>query len=167
PWRDGKQSMYEGGLRVPACAVWPGRIAPGGETDAVGLTMDLFPTVCEAAGAKFEHAIDGVSLLDVFEGRASSTPPRDLFFHRREGGVQYGGLIINAVRRGPWKLLQNSPFAPQELYNLADDPGERHDLAAENTGKFRELAAALRVQVQRGGAVPWQPIERREASGGR
>ena len=81
---------------------------------------------------------------------------RDLFFHRREGGERYQGLTIQAVRRGDWKLLQNSPFAPLELYNLAADPEEQMDLAATNRGKFRELSAALRVQIQRGGAVPWQ-----------
>ncbi|MEQ8790965.1 MAG: sulfatase-like hydrolase/transferase [Pirellulaceae bacterium] len=156
PLRDGKQSMYEGGLKVPGCAVWPTRIEAGGRSELSVLTMDLFPTLCAAAGAKFDHAIDGRSFLPTLLGEPVEYEPRDMFFHRREGGERYGGLIINAIRRGDWKLLQNSPFAPQELYNLAHDPREQHDLARENRGKFRELAAALRVQVQRGGAIPWQ-----------
>jgi len=154
--RDGKQSMYEGGLRVPACAVWPGKIQPGVNADYKLMTMDLFPTLCAAAGAVFSHKIDGVSFLPLLRGEPQAEPVRDLFFHRREGNERYGGLIINAVRRGDWKLLQNSPFAPQELYNLKADPAEKVDLARKNRRQFRELAAALRKQVQRGGAVPWQ-----------
>lgn len=163
PHRDGKQSMYEGGLKVPFCVSWPDRIASSGRSDLPAITMDLAPTICELVGVEMEGPIDGVSLANVFLGKQTSLPPRDLFFHRREGGERYGGLIINAVRRGDWKLLQNSPFAPQELYNLKTDPLESDDLAKKNRQKFRELAAALRVQVQRGGAVPWQPAARRDA----
>jgi len=160
PWRDGKQSMYEGGLRVPFCAVWPGRIKPNSRSERIALTMDLFPTMCEAAGATFDNTIEGRSILATLLGREQPPEDRDLFFHRREGGDRYGGLTINAIRRGDWKLLQNSPFAPLELYNLQDDPKEENDLAATNHQKFRELSRALRVQIQRGGAVPWQRPER-------
>ncbi len=160
--RDGKQSMYEGGLKVCTCAVWPSQIAAGSKTDRLGMSMDFFPTICEVAGAKFDHPIDGISLLPTLLGKPQETSNRDLFFHRREGGTRYGGLIINAVRRGDWKLLQNSPFAPLELYNLKVDPLEQEDLANKNRNKFNELSAALRVQVQRGGAVPWQRPERRD-----
>ena len=155
--------MYEGGLKVPTCAVWPGRIAQGTKTDRIGLTMDIFPTVCEAAGATFKHAIDGISLLPTLLGQPQETDQRDLFFHRREGGARYEGLTINAIRRGEWKLLKNSPFEPLELYNLKADPLEKVNLASKNKQKFRELSAALRVQVQRGGAVPWQKPELRDA----
>jgi len=161
--RDGKQSMYEGGLKVATCAVWPNHIEPGSRSEALGITMDLFPTICEAVGAKVDHEIDGRSLLPVLLGKKQDVGGRDLFFHRREGGTRYGGLIINAVRRGDWKLLQNSPFAPQELYNLKSDPQEQNDLARKERKKFNELAAALRVQVQRGGAAPWQPPQRKNA----
>jgi arylsulfatase A-like enzyme len=154
--RDGKQSMYEGGIRVPTCAVWPGKIAAGSRSDARIMTMDIFPTVCAAAEASFDNAIDGVSLLPLLTGESKSLEPRDLFFHRREGGTRYGGLIVNAVIRGDWKLLQNSPFEPQRLFNLADDPAEANDLVEKNKKKFQELAAGLRVQVQRGGQVSWQ-----------
>jgi arylsulfatase A-like enzyme len=162
PLRDGKQSMYEGGIKVPLCAVWPNKIPKGTRSESIGLTMDLYPTVCEVAGVSVDHKIDGRSLLPVLLGQSQAAPDRDLFFHRREGGEQYGGLTINAMRRGDWKLLQNSPFAPLELYNLKADPLEANDLAKQNRGKFVELSAALRVQIQRGGAVPWQPPVRRD-----
>ena len=164
PLRDGKQSMYEGGLKVAACAVWPGKIQPGAQVNSNALTMDLFPTVCAAAGVAVEHRIDGVSVLPAMMSQPPQPPRRDLFFHRREGGARYAGLTINALRRGDWKLLQNSPFAPLELYDLKNDPRETKDLAQVNQQKFRELSAALRVQVQRGGAVPWQPPSRRDVN---
>lgn len=163
PLRDGKQSMYEGGIKVPFCAVWPGKIAKGTRSDQIALTMDLYPTICEAAGVAIEHRIDGQSILSELLGNDERPAERDLFFHRREGGQQYGGLTINAIRRGDWKLLQNNPFAPLELYNLKADPLEEHDLVKENRSQFNELSAALRVQIQRGGTVPWQPPARRDA----
>ncbi|MDP7015824.1 MAG: sulfatase-like hydrolase/transferase [Pirellulaceae bacterium] len=161
-YRDGKQSMYEGGLRVPFCAVLPDRIQAGSKSSRICLTMDLFPTICAAGSAEYSHQIDGRSIWPTLLGQRQPEEKRDLFFHRREGGDRYGGLTINAIRRGDWKLLQNSPFAPLELYNLAEDAGEENDLAQKNRAKFRELSAALRVQIQRGGAVPWQRPQRRD-----
>ncbi|MDP7205592.1 MAG: sulfatase-like hydrolase/transferase, partial [Pirellulaceae bacterium] len=162
PLRDGKQSMYEGGLKVPACMVWPEKIAAGSHSDRLALTMDLFATVCETAGVRIQHTIDGESILPTLLGESQPASERDLFFHRREGGERYGGLTIHAIRRGDWKLLQNSPFAPMELYNLASDPGEENDLATDNRKVYREMLSALRVQFQRGGAVPWQRPSRRD-----
>ena len=103
--RDGKQSMYEGGLRVPTCFVWPGKIAENSKSEERMITMDIFPTVCEAVGAGFDHPIDGISLLPLLNRKTQSLGDRDLFFHRREGGLRYGGLIANAMIRGNWKLL--------------------------------------------------------------
>ncbi len=160
--RDGKQSMYEGGLKVPFCAVWPGMIEPASRSRRVAITMDLFPTICEIAGVEVKQEIDGRSILPTLRGKPQETFDRDLFFHRREGGDRYGGLTIQAVRRGNWKLLQNSPFAPLELYDLQNDPTEAKDLARVNRKKFHELSGALRVQIQRGGAVPWQRPASRE-----
>lgn len=154
--RDGKQSMYEGGLKIPTCAVWPGHIAAGSTSAKRMITMDLFPTISQAANIKFGHDIDGVSQLNAMRGDPTKDDQRDLFFHRREGGDRYGGLTIHAMRRGDWKLLQNSPFQPLELYNLKDDPLEEHDLARTNVRVFRELSTELRKHIQRGGHVPWQ-----------
>jgi hypothetical protein len=84
------------------------------------------------------------------------TAPRDLYFVRREGGPAYGGKSYEAIIRGDWKLLQNDPYSPLELYNLKDDPQEQHNLAGHATRRsFNELAAALRAHIQRGGATPW------------
>ena len=160
--RDGKQSVYEGGIRVPTCVVWPGRIQADSQSRFVGLTMDLFPTLCAAAGTKSGQTIDGVSFLPTLLGKQQSLIQRDLFFHRREGNMRYQGLTIQALRRQDWKLVRNSPFAPLELYNLANDPQEQTNLATVETKMVRELSASLRLHTQRGGAVPWQRPDRRD-----
>ena len=151
----GKQNMYEGGIRVPMCAVWPGRIKPGSRSERVALTMDLFPTVCEAAGAKFKHEIDGESILPTLLGESQSETDRYLVWVRREGGTLYQGQDYYAIRRGNWKLMQNTPFEELRLYNLKDDPGEERPLD-KNSQIRKELFAALRKHVQKAGAVPWQ-----------
>jgi len=157
--RGGKQEVYEGGIREPMCGVWPGHIQAGSRSEAVALTMDFFPTACQAAGVGIRHAIDGSSMLPVLLGEAETMPERDLYWTRREGGNRYMGKTIWAVRRGDWKLLQNSPMEPFELYNLRDDPREAQDLAGTNQEKFNELARALRAHIQQGGAVLWQAPE--------
>lgn len=84
------------------------------------------------------------------------TAPRDLYFVRREGSPQYGGKSYEALIRGEWKLLQNDPFSPLELYNLRSDPQKKNNLAATNKKLVNELGTALRQHIQRGGATPWQ-----------
>ncbi|KAA0139243.1 sulfatase-like hydrolase/transferase [Gimesia chilikensis] len=154
--RDGKQSMYEGGLKVPTGVVWKGHISPNTESDFMAMSMDLFPTVCEAAGIKVPAGLDSVSILPTLEGKTQAPLRKHWFFRRREGGNRYGGKTIEAVRSGDWKLLQNSPFAPLELYNLKADPLEKENLAEKNRKKFNELSTLLRAEIQRYGSVPWQ-----------
>lgn len=156
PLRDGKQSVYEGGLKVPTVMVWKDKILAGSSTDYKALSMDLFPTLVEAAGLKTTHTIEGQSFLPTLLGQEQSDANRPLFFSRREGGSRYGGLTIQAVQLNNWKLLQNSPFAPQELYNLAEDPAEENNLIETEKEKFRELNALMRKHLQEAGKVPWQ-----------
>jgi arylsulfatase A-like enzyme len=157
PYRGEKQHMYEGGLRVPGVARWPGRIAAGSRAGRLVATMDLFPTLCEAAGAAAPPGIDGVSILPTLLGEPQPDPGRELYFVRREGGTAYGGKTIEALIRGDWKLLQDSPFGPRELYNLRDDPRETTDLIEKERRIAAELSAALSRHIRRGGGVPWQP----------
>jgi arylsulfatase A-like enzyme len=160
PWRSGKTHMYEGGLRVPFAARWPGHIKPGSHSERMALTMDLFPTSLHAADVPPPAGIDGITLLPTFRGEPEPDPRKNHYFVRREGGPAYGGKTIEAFRQGDWKLLQDSPFAPLELYNLSDDPRETTDLAAKERKVFLELSAELRRQIQRGAATPWQPPEK-------
>ena len=156
PLRGGKQEMYEGGLRVPAFAVWPGRIEAGARSDAVLSTADVYPTLAEAAGARVFHSLDGVSFLPLLRGGAPPSYERPVVFVRREGNDRYMGKAYYALRVGDWKLLQNTPQSPFELYNLAEDPREQQDLREEAPERFGDLAALLRMHIQRAGAVPWQ-----------
>lgn len=155
PLRDGKQSVYEGGLKVPTCLVWPGHVSPA-ESEYHAMSMDILPTLLDAVGIDIPHAVAGRSFLPTLRGQ-QQPPLRDVwFFARREGNTRYGGKTIEAVRSGPWKLLQNSPFEPLELYNLTEDPRETNDLSNSHREKFNELSAMLRRQIQKYGQVPWQ-----------
>lgn len=159
PLRDGKQSVYEGGLRVPTVFVWPGHIRAGTRTALRTMSMDILPTLFEAAQIPIDHAVDGRSFLPTLNGQDQSPLRQQLFFCRREGGLRYGGKTIEAVIEGPWKLLHNSPWQPMELYNLDSDPKEQNNLFETNKPVVHRLDAALRLQLQRGGRIPWQRPE--------
>jgi arylsulfatase A-like enzyme len=156
PWRSGKTHMYEGGLRVPGAVRWPRQIKPSTRTDRVALSMDIFATCCAAAAVPPPAGIDGESFLPTLRGENQAQSQRNLYFCRREGGLEYGGKTIEALIDGPWKLVQDSPSGPRELYNLAEDPLETTDLAKKRKPEFRKLVAALAKHLQAGGQVPWQ-----------
>ncbi len=161
PWRGGKQDHYDGGLRVPFLVRWPGVVKPGSRSERVGLSFDIVPTFLELAGCEIPSDLDAVSLLPALRGEGDpETGDRLLYFTRREGGLGYGGKSYEAVIRGGWKLLQNAPFSPLELYDLESDPREQTNLVNERKDIVRDLAAALRLQIQAGGRVPWQQRSR-------
>lgn len=157
PWRDGKQSHFDGGLRVPFMMRWPGHIQPATRSDYAGQSFDLFPTFLELAGSRPTADIDAVSLVPLLNGQAMDTAQRDLYFVRREGGPVYGGKSYEAIIRGPWKLMQNDPYSPLQLFNLQDDAGETTNVAAKHKQVVTELSTALRHHIQRGGSTAWQP----------
>jgi len=157
PTRDGKQSMYEGGLRVPTAIAWPGKIKPGTVSPQVNLTMDLFPTLLEVAGVRSDRAIEGRSFLKTLLVETFQPEPnRPLYFTRREGGTDYGGECIYALRLGEWKLVKNKPYQPMELFNLKADPLETKDVIKENPKIYQQLNTLLMAHIQEGGRVPWQ-----------
>lgn len=157
PLRDGKESVYEGGLKVPMAIRWPGKIPAGSKSALRALSMDILPTIFDMAGVKIDHNIEGRSFRRTVLGETQEPLREAMFFTRREGGLKYSGKTIDAVIRHPWKLLHNSPFQPMELYNLASDPLEETDLSKKNRKIFNQLNAQLRLQEQRGGRVSWQP----------
>jgi len=135
-----KAGVHEGGHRVPCIAWWPGRISAGKETDATTMTMDLLPTFLELAAIDIPpggdpHASDGVSLVPLLM-RNEAPPSRTLFW--KSGGLG----DMKAVRQGPWKLLIEHGGTPR-LYHLGNDLSEKHDLAAAEPQRLRELLDAL------------------------
>ena len=156
PLRGQKGEMYEGGIRVPACAMWPGHVPEGHVTDQVALLMDLFPTVCEVAGAPIAHEIEGRSIWQTLQAEQQDFSDRILYWLRREGGQQFLGQCQHAVRRGDTKLLHNSPFEALELYDLSDDPLETTNGSQTQIDLFREMSQLFQAETQKAGCVPWQ-----------
>lgn len=158
PWRDGKQSHFDGGLRVPFLVRYPPEIKAGTHSEYRGLTFDLAATFLSYAGVDQPAEFDAVNLRDVLAGQSDdSGRGRDLYFVRREGGSRYGGLAYHAIISGRWKLLQNNPFSSRELYDLDSDPGELNNAIEKNRGIANKLSQKLARQIQRGGSIPWQP----------
>ena len=158
PLRGGKQDHWEGGIRVPTCVVWPGKIRKE-IVNTIGITMDLYPTLCEIAGVNIGHEIDGKSLLPfLLKGKETGLNDRELIWVRREGGATgYMGRAYYAIRRGPWKLQQSSPFEPMQLFNLEKDPFET--VPVDNRQIAADLGARLMMHIQKAGEVPWQKPE--------
>ncbi|MGI9472035.1 MAG: sulfatase-like hydrolase/transferase [Rubripirellula sp.] len=167
PLRDGKQSMYEGGLRIPGSIRVPGRTTAGSVSDTLCCTADFMPTVSEIVGASKPVGIDGWSLAPLLDSvvgvnHKNLWPDRELYFVRREGGRKYAGLSIEAVLRGKYKLVHNLPSSEIELFNLEVDPAETNNLAKKQPKKFLEMISRLQLHVQRGGQVPWQKMSTAE-----
>ncbi|MEM0964887.1 MAG: sulfatase-like hydrolase/transferase [Verrucomicrobiota bacterium] len=156
PWRDGKQSHFDGGLKVPFIVRWPGEVPAGSESDYEGLTFDVFPTFLELAGAPRAGGIDAVDLSPLFRGE-DMPEGRSLYFVRREGGVAFGGNAYHAIIQDGWKLMRNNPYSALELYNLVEDPFEERNLASEEPERLRQLQGEMRRYIQKAGSVPWQP----------
>jgi arylsulfatase A-like enzyme len=141
PFRGLKDAVFEGGIREPFIARWPGRIAPNTVSKAVAANWDVLPTVAELTGAKVAHRIDGRSFAPALFGRP--LPPHAPLYWEHHGvcaGQQ-------AVRDGKWKLVRlgvgaRTPLAPM-LFDLDADPGERHDLAAQQPAVVKRLMAVI------------------------
>ena len=119
--------------------------------------MDLFSTILEIAGSEGYNEVDGISFVDeLFNPSDDHINERILYFTRREGGTRYGGKTINALRKGNWKLIQNSPFESYELYNLTDDPLEKNNIIKIENEIYKELNSLLMKRIQIGGGIPWQ-----------
>ncbi|WP_345683931.1 sulfatase family protein [Novipirellula caenicola] len=160
PWRDGKQSHYDGGLRVPAWVRYPGKIAAGSRSDQPVLTFDLAATFLQYAGVPQPSEIDAIGLKDLLHGDsstfASANSDRELYFVRREGGGHYVGHAYHALIQGRWKLMQNDPFSPLELYDLESDPQEANNQIAKQARVVAKMKPRLAAQIQQGGRIPWQ-----------
>jgi arylsulfatase A-like enzyme len=151
--KGGKQDHWEGGIRVPTCVVWPGKI-PVKRSQQLGMTMDFLPTLCDIAGVEVNQEIDGHNLKNIWLNDGQGKPNRTMIWVRREGGRRYGGRAYYAIRQGPWKLLQNHSFEPMQLVNLQNDPKEEKVIPQHK--KINELNGLLMKHIQKAGKIPWQ-----------
>lgn len=161
--REGKGSTWEGGMRVPTLAWWPGTVPAGQTTQDLASTLDLLPTVAALAGAELpaDRPLDGYDLSPVLKGQGPS--PREVMYF-------YRGTKLYAVRHGPWKMhyITRSAYGPDkpvehnppQLYHLGQDPGEQHNVAKDHPevlAKIEAIAAEHRRTM-----VPGEPqLEKR------
>lgn len=148
PLRGGKGSTWEGGVREPTLAVWPGKIAAGSACDAVAGTIDFLPTFVTLAGGTVptDRKIDGKNIAPLLLGQTKQSP--------HEARYYYNGYKLEAVRSGPWKLRLESP--PQ-LYNLDQEIGEKTDVAAAHpdvVARLKGLATAMAAELGDGKPGP-------------
>jgi arylsulfatase A-like enzyme len=142
PLRAGKSTVYEGGIRVPAFVNWPGHLKPGKVTAPVHI-VDWMPTLAKMLGYKApeEQQWDGQDIWPVVTAGLSEQQNRQFYWvwGRERNCV--------ALRYGDWKILRNEPNGAWELYNLADDPYEKNDLAEKQPGRMAELMGRFRNEA--------------------
>lgn len=177
PLRNGKGSVYEGGIRVPLMVKWSGKVAPNTRVNTPVICEDLFPTILQMAGIKrydVVQSVDGKSLVNLVtkgsklaakaanKGQITDQksanafvvpqevsgidPERALVFHYPHQWKPYDLEdidFLSAVRKGDWKLVYRMRTGKLELYNLREDIGEQHDLAAKYPERVKELAVEL------------------------
>lgn len=134
PLRGGKRDLYEGGIRVPFVAWWPGTIQSGKHVDHVSAFDDFLPTVCELADVQPQDETTGISYLPTLLGKQETQKKRDYLyweFNEREGPIQ-------AIRKGDWKAVKflNKSL---ELYHLSSDLGESKNVAQNNPIIVRQM----------------------------
>ncbi len=155
PLRGIKRDLYEGGIRVPLIARWPGRIQPGQVSDRIWAMWDFLPTIAELVGQQAPPNLDGVAMLECLQGRPQARPHPYLYweFHERQ--------FAQAVRLGDWKGVRRGFDAPLELYNLADDLAEQHNLA----DRHPDIAARIEgiLETARTESEHW-PVRRQPAT---
>jgi arylsulfatase A-like enzyme len=136
PLRGGKGGIYEGGMRVAAFATWPGKIPAGAAIDEPMHIVDWYPTLLKLTGAPTvqKHAPDGLDIWPVLTKGAKS--PHDAIL------LHGTNVNVRALRMGDWKLLQLAS-GKMELYHLAQDISEKHDLAAAQPERVKAMRARL------------------------
>ncbi len=137
-YRGTKGTLYEGGLRIPFVARWPGKIAPGRSSDHLGYFPDVLPTIAELTGAKSPADIDGISLVPELLGPEAAG-------HKQAQHEYLYWEIGNwtAIRQGNWRAVRVSPEQEWELYDLSSDPSESNNIAAEHADVLNKLTALV------------------------
>lgn len=137
-----KRDVYEGGIRVPFIVSWPG-VVKQGQTDFMCSFWDMLPTFAQLTGVEVRDRVDGISLMPLLTGKGKQKEHDHFYFEFQEGGGR------QAVRKGDWKLVRlrvrKGEDSVLELYNLAADPSEIHDLSGVRPDKVKELYALMQA----------------------
>ena len=151
PLRGEKGTLYEGGVRIPAIARWPGTIPAGRESGTPAITHDIYPTLVELGRATLPttQPQDGVSLAAHLRNPAAALPRDTLYWHLPH---YHHSTPASSLRRGDWKLIEFFEGNVLELYDLAADPAEKNNLATREPARARELCDALAAWRTRVGA---------------
>lgn len=157
PLRGLKASAYEGGIRIPFIARWPGRVAAGRTSDQIAAFWDVLPTLCELTMTEHPSNIDGISILPTLLGQGNQAQHEYLYWEFPAYAQP------QAVRADDWKIIRNGvdrDDPPFELYNLKNDIGEAHDVAAEHPEVVTRLAKYASEAHTPSKTFPLLPSER-------
>lgn len=161
PLRGLKGSLFEGGIRVPMIARWPGKIAAGSTSELPSALWDVLPTIAEIAGVEPPARIDGISFAPTLLGQADRQRRHEYLYWEFPG---YGGQ--QAVRMGDWKAVRqemlrrgNPDPLRIQLYHLRDDLGESRDLAAEHPDVVARMGEIIQAAHTPSDLFPMRPID--------
>ena len=141
PFRAGKGSAYEGGVRVPMIVSWPGHIKPNTLCDYPAITMDITATLMDIVNSPQIQKIDGISLLPALKG--TTMKERPLYWHYPHNH-RGGSLTYSAIRLGDWRLVEHLWNNQIELYNLKEDVSEQYNLVESNSKQAQKLYSMLK-----------------------
>jgi len=144
--RGGKSQLYEGGLRVPLVARWPGNIPAGQVCSVPVVSTDYYPTLLEVVGAHAPqgHIQDGVSLVSLLRKPKSRLKERDIvWYYPLDADHFLGGRSAMAIRNSRWKLIESLKNGDKQLFDLVADPTEAKDVASSRPEVVRKLSARL------------------------
>jgi len=144
PFRGAKRDLYEGGIRVPMIAWWPGKIAAGRVSDLVSAFWDFLPTACDLAGAKIPTGIDGISYLPTLLGKNDSQKVHDLLYWEfyEDGGKR--AALIGGRWKGVQLGLNKNLEAPIQIFDITVDPHEDTNLAEQRPDLVERVKAVFR-----------------------
>jgi arylsulfatase A-like enzyme len=136
PLRGIKRDLYEGGIRVPLIAVWPGHVPAGATSDYIGAFWDFFPTLAELAGAtdRVPQRLDGISFVPTLFGQSEKQRQHDYLYW-----AFYEGAGARAARVGNWKGVEQPYGTPLQLFDLQNDVGEKSDVAAAHPEVVQQI----------------------------
>lgn len=153
PFRDYKGEMYEGGIRVPMIARWPGQVAAGAVSSFPWAFWDVLPTLAELAGAPAPKGIDGISMVPLLIDAERAGRPQqkhEFMYWEFPRYIDRQGTFVKevpkqAVRMGDWKAVRPRPNGPLELYNLKDDIGESRNVADAHPEVMKKIQEYLKT----------------------